>query len=374
MTIQVDNALPPNVVEIGNEITQGVVDGLMSASPSPSSSNPYATIGNLSFLPLAGGTMNSNVSINFVHTYTDGETGIQWTNSSAVNQYGITASSVNNDGYSAYYSYTGSGVTFSDSNDYSWSYGAYGITVNPNSSDVFSFTSSGITFYDGTIQTTAAVSPDLTPYLQLQSKWYVLNAGNATSVANLTGGAVAQEFGFQLYTGVTSGSYGIRKFSPSSQVAVARGRDSGIWDYSKEIVICGNAVYSNAQANTNTRVSLGKLTSDNNGDLARAGIGFKRAGTGALQLMVHNGTALTISTNGTYTPTASQAFDWRIVATGTGGATLYVNDTSVATVTGCPTGQSTNTANYIQYEIDCSATLTTQTIFSVGNPKIMQGR
>ena len=53
MTIQVDNALPPNVVEIGNEITQGVVDGLMSASPSASSSNPYATVNGISgiYLP-----------------------------------------------------------------------------------------------------------------------------------------------------------------------------------------------------------------------------------------------------------------------------------------------------------------------------------
>ena len=67
MTIQVDNALPPNVVEIGNEITQGVVDGLMSSSPSASSSNPYVTVNGVSgvYLPLAGGTMTGDIGVNY---------------------------------------------------------------------------------------------------------------------------------------------------------------------------------------------------------------------------------------------------------------------------------------------------------------------
>ena len=222
--------------------------------------------------------------------------------------------------------------------------------------------------------TTVVSNPSTNQALALHSQWYVLNAGNATSVVSGTGGATAQEFGFQIFTGTTSGSYGIRKFSPSTQVGVARGRDTGIWDYSKQIVLTGTSLYSNAQTNTNSRISLGKVTGDNNGDLARAGIGWKRVGTGALQLMVHNGTSLTVSTNGTFTPTASQGFDWKIIADGAGNATLYVNETSVATTTGCPTGQSSNTANFLQYELDCSATLGSQTIFTVGNPKILQGR
>ena len=224
------------------------------------------------------------------------------------------------------------------------------------------------------ISTTVVSNPATVQALALHPEWFVLNAGNATSVVSGTGLAVAQEFGFQLATGTTSGSYAIRKFSPSTQVGISRGRDAGIWDYSKQIVISGTGLYSNAQTNTNTRVSLGKVTGDNNGDLARAGIGFKRVGTGALQLMVHNGTTLTVSTNGTFTPTANQTFDWKIIADGAGNATLYVNETSVATTTGCPTGQSTNTANFIQYEIDCSATLGSQTIMYIGNPKILQGR
>jgi hypothetical protein len=64
MTIQVDNALPPNVVEIGNEITQGVVDGLMSATPAPTSANPYATKLQLDGkLSLTGGTITGSVDL-----------------------------------------------------------------------------------------------------------------------------------------------------------------------------------------------------------------------------------------------------------------------------------------------------------------------
>jgi hypothetical protein len=39
--------LPANVVEIGNEVTQGIVDALNGASPSPTSSNVFATASNI---------------------------------------------------------------------------------------------------------------------------------------------------------------------------------------------------------------------------------------------------------------------------------------------------------------------------------------
>ena len=412
MTIQVDNALPPNVVEIGNEITQGVVDGLMSASPSPSSANPYLTVNKAAttYLPLAGGALNidSNISVSSTPDVDN------YFTTSIFSASGLTITSASQNGYTRFYDTYISGTGFggeSNNNFYlstgSVSGSAYetskwqlsstdvsGYTYDNGYNLIWSLGNSGITFPDSTVQTTAATAPTFATEAQsvagtsttvvsnpstnqalvLHSEWYVLNAGNATSVASGTGGAVAQEFGFQIFTGTTSGSYGIRKFSPSAQVGVARGRDAGIWDYSKQIVLTGTSLYSNAQTNTNSRVSLGKVTGDNNGDLARTGIGWKRTGTGALQLMVHNGTSLTISTNGTFTPTASQGFDWKIIANGAGNATLYVNESSVATTTGCPTGQSTNTANFLQYELDCSATLGSQTIFTVGNPKILQGR
>jgi hypothetical protein len=156
MTIQVDNALPPNVVEIGNEITQGVVDGLMSASPSPSSSNPYVTVnglGSMAYLPLAGGLIG-NQATNEEH--------IQFTAGSIVLSY--------NDGDYNNTNIQRGGISFHDDvSGHNASYNANGCSV-ANGSIIIDDnngvkTNSGVTFGDNTVQTTAAVSPDLTPYL-----------------------------------------------------------------------------------------------------------------------------------------------------------------------------------------------------------------
>ena len=47
MSITITNGLPSNVVEIGDEVSQGIVDGLNGASPAASSANPFATQSNL---------------------------------------------------------------------------------------------------------------------------------------------------------------------------------------------------------------------------------------------------------------------------------------------------------------------------------------
>lgn len=47
MSISITSGLPANIVEIGNEVTQGIVDGLNGASPAASSSNVFATASNI---------------------------------------------------------------------------------------------------------------------------------------------------------------------------------------------------------------------------------------------------------------------------------------------------------------------------------------
>lgn len=47
MSISITNGLPANVVEIGDEVSQGIVDGLNGASPAASSGNPFATQSNI---------------------------------------------------------------------------------------------------------------------------------------------------------------------------------------------------------------------------------------------------------------------------------------------------------------------------------------
>lgn len=74
MSVKITQPIPPNVVEIGNEITQNVVDGLMSANPSPSSANPYLTVNAAAFLPLAGGTISGVIDFTSINGY-DAEVG-----------------------------------------------------------------------------------------------------------------------------------------------------------------------------------------------------------------------------------------------------------------------------------------------------------
>jgi hypothetical protein len=47
MSITVTGGLPANVVEIGNEVTQGIVDALNNTSPAANSSNVFATASNI---------------------------------------------------------------------------------------------------------------------------------------------------------------------------------------------------------------------------------------------------------------------------------------------------------------------------------------
>jgi hypothetical protein len=84
----------------------------------------------------------------------------------------------------------------------------------------------------------------------------------------------------------------------------------------------------------------GKAEADGVGNLTRRGMGWKvTGGTGSrfLTLEVHNGTTLT-SVTSSYAVVGGTAFDWDIIADGTGNVTLYVNGASVATSSAGPTG------------------------------------
>jgi hypothetical protein len=92
-----------------------------------------------------------------------------------------------------------------------------------------------------------------------------------------------------------------------------------------------------------------------------------------MELQVHNGTTL-YNVTSSFTPTANTAFDFMIYSDGVGNATLYVNDSQVATSANAPTGNSSNTFNYMFCETDISATVASQTIHGIGNAKIYLGR
>ena len=176
MTIQVDNALPPNVVEIGNEITQGVVDGLMSANPSPSSANPYLTVNKAAttYLPLTGGTLVANSTIS-VQTVPDID---NQGNKAIFKPEGLKAIFYSGGGSEEtnYTIYGSDGIGYVNLNpDYDFGLStAY--VFGTNDGTTWGISTSGVTFPDATIQTTAAVSPNLTGYLT--------KADNLASVAS----------------------------------------------------------------------------------------------------------------------------------------------------------------------------------------------
>ena len=100
---------------------------------------------------------------------------------------------------------------------------------------------------------------------------------------------------------------------------------------------------------------LGKnSTSGVAGDLSVRGIGVTLS-NGALTAIAHNGSAL--STNATsFTPSANQVFDLKVSSDGSGTVTVYVNGSSVGTVTGGPTTNNSGNSNQNGYFIESQNT------------------
>ena len=88
----------------------------------------------------------------------------------------------------------------------------------------------------------------------------------------------------------------------------------------------------------------GKASNSANGDLARAGFGWKLTGnaTAGLRnpvLQVHNGTTLTNVTS-SFAAVAQVYWDWDIISLGNGTVTLYINGTQVATTSAGPSADT----------------------------------
>ena len=348
MTIQVDNALPPNVVEIGNEITQGVVDGLMSASPSASSVNPYVTQSLLNGkLSLTGGIVNGNVTFN------------------------------NADGSHSFYS-NADGFTFTGTSQIRID--GDNVYFNGGAGSHLELSNSGIQFADNSVQTTAAVAPTFATTAQAQagtSTTIVVSPATLLDAKFVAGG---RAIGYTTWTASTSGTGAsagtafIKSINaPTSAIGFGqsytapqnsqRGQivNYGI-DFTKNIVFGGRFCRlqsGTVDSNSIFRCNLGRsvpLTTA--GDLANRGVGIRIVGnTGALELQVHNGTSL-FNVTSSFTPVYNQAFDVVITSNGAGVATLYVNGTSVATSSNAPTAQQGTNFSVILVECQNTAILT----------------
>jgi hypothetical protein len=142
----------------------------------------------------------------------------------------------------------------------------------------------------------------------------------------------------------------------------SRGLGSVI-DFTKRVIAGGRFQKNSNTTDSNSifRFYLGKSNTVNDMSSGDRGIGFRVAGSGALQLTVANGTTLT-TTSSSFTPTLNQAYDVVIVADA-GTATMYVNGSSVATSTGASTASSSN--NYIGVESQNSAIIATPASFYI---------
>lgn len=96
--------LPANVVEIGNEVTQGIVDALNGASPSPTSSNVFATASNIPSFATTSEAFQTTSTTKIISPATSRFSGI----STNVWAGGVNNLSANNSGTG---SNSGSGVT-----------------------------------------------------------------------------------------------------------------------------------------------------------------------------------------------------------------------------------------------------------------------
>jgi hypothetical protein len=127
-------------------------------------------------------------------------------------------------------------------------------------------------------------------------------------------------------------------------------------DWSKPCAITARCTLNpngTIDANSIFRMSVGKGTADNAGDISSGdGIQIKVAGGGAIQLLAcASGTVTTVTSS--FTPVNDETFDVGIHSDGSGNVTLYVNGSSVATTTGGPTTSSAlayNNAWHIEVE------------------------
>jgi hypothetical protein len=115
---------------------------------------------------------------------------------------------------------------------------------------------------------------------------------------------------------------------------------------------------SSPDSNSVFRAKFGSLNATV-GDISARGIEVKVSGSGALQLLVHNGTTLTTA-NSSYTPTNAVAFDVVGVSDGSGNATVYVNGSSVATSTGAATTTASG-GQYVIQEVENTSTIASGT-------------
>ena len=122
-------------------------------------------------------------------------------------------------------------------------------------------------------------------------------------------------------------------------------------DWSKRVVYSAriNRSVISPSSNSAFAITIGEATVTTR-DPAVAAIGIRVIGSGAMELLAHNGTTLTTVTT-SHTPSNNSAFDLQLVSDGAGNVTAYVNGSSVGTTASGPssgTGTSSQRNIYLK--------------------------
>jgi hypothetical protein len=223
----------------------------------------------------------------------------------------------------------------------------------------------GTSAYATTAQAQAGTSTTtvVNPATMLDAKYFqggksMVQIAWSTSVSGTGASASAQNSNARLNAGPTSAT----GYAIASAVIANNSRgtifNSG-FDFSKRVSFGLRVARNVVSPDTNSvfRYSIGKSSGTDASDLSARGLMIKVAGSGALQLLVHNGTTLTTTTS-SFTPTNGQAYDVIVTSDGAGNCALFVNGSSVATSTGGPTTAGATNAGYLMFELQNTSVLT----------------
>ena len=185
-------------------------------------------------------------------------------------------------------------------------------------------------------------------------------SGSGSVSTGSVGFGIREAFLNSLATGRAAFRYGL---VGASGVLSSRDDRNKI-DFSKKIWLSGKSClgFSGSpsylgDANTIVRVSLGGYSSVTTGNMTMKGIGLKKVGGTAsnIVLTVHDGTNLTDVTS-SKACTDGETIDWLIYSDGTGNVTLYVNGSQIATTAAGPVGQGTTNGASYQEQVEAVST------------------
>ena len=223
----------------------------------------------------------------------------------------------------------------------------------------------GTSAYATTAQAQAGTSTTtvVSPATLLDAKWFaggksMVQITWSTSVSGAGASASAQNSNARLNIAPTTAT----GYAISSAVIANNSRgtiyNSG-FDFSKRVAFGLRVARNVASPDTASvwRFSIGKSSGTDASDISAKGLQVKVAGSGALQLLVHNGTTLTTTTS-SYTPANGVSYDIVVTSDGAGNCVLYVNGTSVATSTGGPTTAGLANAGFMMFEVQNTSVIT----------------